>query len=208
MEEHPGVESCLSPDGKRLFFVRTFPGSEEFEHDIYVAVRTGDVWDLPQRLTETELGKRRISPSVARSGSLYFSGDYDQPGQKDIYCSRFENGRYMEPVNLGPAVNSDQHEEHVFVSADESFILFDSYRPNKNGRTDIYISFRLRDGKWTRARNLGPLINSEFSDWYPSLTPDGKYLLFARTKPGMKIDIYWADASMIKTLAVDNKKKE
>ena len=103
MEEHPGVESCLSPDGKCLFFVRTFPGSEEFEHDFYVAERKGDVWDLPKRLTETDLGKRRISPSLAQSGNLYFSGDYDSPGQKDIYCSRFENGRYLKPVNLGPA---------------------------------------------------------------------------------------------------------
>jgi len=197
LEGYHGVESCMSPDGNQLFYVWYDSESEDFLHNIYVIERIGKKWGVPHKLTKTDLGSRRISPSVARSGNLYFSGDFDEPGQKDIYCSRLINGEYSTPQNLGLSVNSTYHEEHVSVSPDEKYLLFDSYRPNEYGKSDIYVSYRMKDGTWSEARNLGPTVNSEHYDWYPIATPDGKYIIFSRTLPSIKINLYWVDTKII-----------
>jgi Tol biopolymer transport system component len=195
-----GVESCMSFDGNQLFFVWYDPESGNFQHDIYVIERIGKKWGVPHQLTKTNLGSRRISPSVARNGNLYFSGDFNKAGQKDIYCSRLINGKYSTPQNLGSSVNSTYHEEHVFISPGEHYLLFDSYRPSEYGEPDIYVSYRMKDGTWSEAQNLGPSVNSEYGDWYPKTTPDGKYIIFSRTFPSIKIDLYWVDAKIIKDL--------
>lgn len=180
MDEFPGSESCISPDGEYFFYVRVNKIQETFEQDIYKVVKTEHGWNGLTRLTDIDLGNRRISPSVASNGNLYFSGDYDKPGQKDIYVSEFINGNYSLPINLGEEVNSEFDESHVFVAPDERYILFDSHRPNENGKTDIYISVKTNVGLWSKALNIGPPVNSEYSDWYPTVTPDGKYLMFSR----------------------------
>ncbi len=197
IEEFPGGESCFSPDGKKFYYVWVDTLSKEFAHDIFVVEIGKKGWGIPHQLTKTDLGTRRMSPSVARNGNLYFSGNFDEPGQKDIYCAKLINEKYSEPQNLGKTVNSEYHEEHVFVSPDESYILFDSYRPSKYGRSDIYVSYKMGDGSWSEAQNLGTAVNSEHYDWYPSVTPDGRYIIFSRTLPSGKIDLYWVNAKII-----------
>jgi hypothetical protein len=194
------VESCMSPDGNQLFYVWYDSESEDFVHDIYVIERIGKKWGVPHQLTETDLGSRRISPSVVRSGDLYFSGDFDEPGQKDIYCSRLIKGKYSAPQNLGLSVNSTYHEEHVYVSPDEKYMLFDSSRPSEYGNSGIYVSYRMKNGTWSEAQNLGWTVNSEHWDWYPIATPDGKFIIFSRTLPSNKIDLYWVNAKIIEEL--------
>jgi hypothetical protein len=204
MEAFPGAESCFPTGGEKFFYVYFDSESEELKHDIYVVEKSETGWGVPYPLTRTELGARRISPSVASNGNLYFSGDFDRPGQKDIYCSRLIDGVYATPQNLGPPVNSEYHEEHVYVSPDERYILFDSYRPSVYGKSDIYVSYRMKDSTWSEAQNLGPAINSEHYDWYPIVTPDGKYLIFSRTLPSVGIDLYWVDTKIIEVLKLDD----
>ena len=66
----------------------------------------------------------------------------------------------------------------------------------------MYISYRQKDGTWGPAINMGDKINSDKDDFYASVTPDGKYILFNRTMDGKgdNIDIYWVDAKIIETL--------
>ncbi|OGU61389.1 MAG: hypothetical protein A2V66_16065 [Ignavibacteria bacterium RBG_13_36_8] len=199
MDKFRGTESCLSPDGNYFYYVWVNKTAETVEHDIYIIGRTEHGWNTPERLTDVDLGGRRISPSVASNGNLYFSGDFNNPGQKDIYFSECINGRYSSPVNLGEKVNSEYHESHVYVSPDESYLLFDSQRPGGNGKTDIYISIKTKDGEWSEAINVGSPVNSKYSDWYPTVTPDGKYLMFSRNID-KEADIMWVDAKIIEEL--------
>jgi hypothetical protein len=62
----------------------------------------------------------------------------DRPGgigRADIYLSRFENGRWSEPMNLGAAVNSESSEYGAMLSPDGRFLFFTSSR---TGMEDIY----------------------------------------------------------------------
>jgi hypothetical protein len=194
VDEFPGSESCFSPDGKKFFYVHFYEQNGKYFDQFFTVNRTENGWSTPQSLNITNHGDRQISPSVSKNYNLYFSGNLNTPEDKDIFVSYYENGEYSSPINLGESVNSEFYEEHVFVSPEEDYIIFDSYRPGGFGGSDLYISFRNSDGSWSNAQNLGATINSEFYDWYPNITPDGKYLIFARTING-KIDLYWCEAT-------------
>ena len=205
MKKYPGAESCFSPDGSRFFYVWADQVGEKFMHDIYVVDAGDSIWSEPHPLTDTDLGERRISPSVSANFNIYYSGNVGKPDDKDIFVSQYGDPGYNLPQNLGEHINSDYYEEHVFIAPNESYILFDSYRPGGFGGSDIYISFRKSDASWSKAINLGTPINTEHFDWYPKITPDGKYLIFSRTIDG-KIDMYWCSAKLIEKLRNDNLK--
>ncbi|MCP4725133.1 MAG: hypothetical protein GY863_08860 [bacterium] len=197
-------ESCISPDGRKLVFMSFRPSLDNYkvlrDYDFWISEYTGNEWQEPSLLAENiDLGPRRVSPSLSLNGNLYFSGDRDEPGQKDIYLSRFINGNYTVPENLGPTVNSESDDSHVYIAPDESYILFDSHRPGEFEKTNIYISFKSENGNWSKAVILNETINSEYSDWYPTVTPDGKYILFSQNK-GNSVDIYWGKADIIEQL--------
>ena len=41
---------------------------------------------------------------------------------------------------------------------------------------DLYISFRRADGTWEAARNLGPPVNTDRTEFCPVVSLDGRYL--------------------------------
>lgn len=101
-----------------------------------------------------------------------------------------------EKINTGKSF-------HPFIAPDESYLLFDSERESGYGDSDIYISFRLKDGSWGVPINLGDKINTEAWEACASVTPDGKYLFFNRNMiPGSyeNVDIFWVDAQIIEIL--------
>ena len=50
----------------------------------------------------------------------------------------------------------------------------------KIANSDLYISFRQKDGSWGPAINMGDKVNSDKWEAYASVTSDGKYILFNR----------------------------
>lgn len=53
------------------------------------------------------------------------------------------------------------------------------------GLCDIYTSIR-QDGSWSKPVNLGPPINSMYSEKHPSISADGRVLYFTSSRPGGK----------------------
>ncbi len=203
-------QPCFFADGKRLIFVSGRPEPNKTEdgehHNFWVVDYDGSGWGKPYLLDpDINLGERRVCPSVSKNGNLYFSGNYKKPGDKDIFLSRLVNGKYTEPENLGSSINTNYYEQHVFIAQDESYILFDSYRPAGYEKSNIYISYRKEDNSWTEAKILSEAVNSEQYDWYPVVTPDEKYILFTRTGYG-EMDIYWVSVKIFEKLKPDNLK--
>ena len=101
-------------------------------------------------------------------------------------------------------INTGKWNAHPFIAPDESYIIWDGERVDGYGEADLFISFRRKDGSWGAAINLGDTINTEFEDAYGSVTPDGKYFMFHRSRSldggGNKADIYWVDAKLIMSL--------
>lgn len=201
---HSDADPFISPDGRQLFFPSDRPleegGAAADGYNIWFMDRSGPGWTDPLPLGPeiNRPGGLEIYPSLTRDGTLYFSSDRQGGrGSGDIYRSRRINGSYAHPENLGQAVNTPSREFDAFIAPDERCLVFSSDRRGDGfGKSDLYISFRKGEEKWTQAVNMGPLFNSRQSEFTPIVTPDGRYFFFTSTKLG-QADIYWVDAAVL-----------
>jgi outer membrane protein OmpA-like peptidoglycan-associated protein len=101
-------------------------------------------------------------------------------GGYDIYITTKESGSWIEPVNLGPEINSPYDEETPFLSNSKNLLYFSSNRQESIGGYDIYFaSYGIERGKWTRAENIGMPISSPGNDKYYRLSDDGRSAIFS-----------------------------
>ena len=205
----------ISPDGNGLFFIsigRTLPGKNvpTKRNYIWYAERMNIGWSEPQ-LLDYPGNKGGVYPVVTNNGTLYFSARLEENfGKADIYRSRYVNGNYSEPENLGPVINSPYSESDTYIAPDESFMIITCWdRPENIGGTksDFYISFRKKDDSWTTPQNMGNRINTRYIEFCPILSPDGKYFFFSSDRNDEnECDIYWVDAKIIEALKPKNLK--
>jgi Tol biopolymer transport system component len=194
-------DPLFSFDGRRLYFISTRPkkdraGSRDW--DIWYVEKTDTGWSEPINIgppVNSEVDEYYVS--LTQDGTIYFASNRAGGlGSFDIYRSRFVDGQYMKPENLGDSINTRHLEHDPFIAPDESYLLFTSVdRPEGFGTGDLYISSRKKDGTWTKSKNLGKAFNSSGYDFCPIVSPDGKYFFFTR-----KGDIYWASMAAIQEL--------
>lgn len=187
-------EPFVTPDGGKLYYgsMRPLPDGRTLPLGaIWVVARGADGWADPQPL-ELSGTTPMMYVTASNDGTLYFTGGDDLV---TIWKSELVEGVYMEPVELGPEINGDQA-AHPYVAPDGSYIIFDSWRRGGQGHSDLYVSFRQEDGTWTEAVNLGPAINTAREEICASVSPDGRFLFFARFV-GAGADIYWVDIGVI-----------
>jgi hypothetical protein len=147
-------DPVLSPDGEKLLFVSDRPvdGVDQHNYDMWICRRDGNKWSEPKNLGAPINGPHgEFFASMARNGNLYFTvarGDNDP--EIDIFFSKFVDGKYTAPVNLGPAINRKGIVNiEAFVSPDERFLLIGAFgRSDSVGSSDIYVSYNL-NGKWS-----------------------------------------------------------
>ncbi len=175
----------------QLYFSGREPGADI--SSLYVADKSDTGWGTPVKIEFADGNEHNRSlgyPSVARSGNLYvqvnMGGDEnDGSGNADIYLSTYTNGSYSALKKMGTEINTQWHECHPYVAADESYLIYNSasYPEGEGmGSCDLYISFRNADGTWRSAVNMGSTVNSKYSEGRPSGSWDGKYLFFASTR--------------------------
>ena len=180
--QYADFDPFISPDGSKLFFSsnRLGPGKTKNDFDNWMVEKTPSGWSDPTNLgPEVNTQSQEYYPSVSANGTLYFSSNREGgKGSGDIYRSRFVNGKYSKPENLGDSINAKYFEGDPYIAPDESFLIFVSYnRPEGLGDGDLYISLN-RNGNWTAAKNLGTVINSSALDFCPNMSPDKKYFFF------------------------------
>lgn len=96
-----------------------------------------------------------------------------------------EYSGWSAPVNLGPVVNSPFSDQGPAVSKNGLSLYFTSTRPGGFGGFDIWVSQRASlDDPWGLPINLGPTINTGFSEAVPALSRDGHLLFFNSNRPG------------------------
>ena len=199
----------LAPDDKTVFVASGRPLKKgkvpPKDHSIWMSERIDKGWTEPQLLPfPVNSGQHDSYPSVSEEKTLYFfSRRKGGCGQGDIYRSKIADGQYRAVENIGSPINTEYHEVDPFIAPDESYLIFCSDKPGGYGKTDIYITFRNKKGRWSQPVNMGEKINSSFQEYIPNVTPDGKYFFFTTNKTGNR-DIYWVDAKIIDALKLED----
>jgi ankyrin repeat protein len=194
-----------SPDGRKLYFVSNRPlvkGGPGGKENIWVMERQGAGWADPQPLPPViNAMNLHWQVSVDSRGNLYF-GAREEGGQsfglQDIFWSKFENGTYTKPENLGAVINGPGFEHSPFIAPDGSYLIFSKFDPQA-GVDSLFLSFRKPDGTWSRSRELNSVMRYRNRSMCPWVTPDGKYLFFAGIVAGENMP-FWVEAGFIEDL--------
>lgn len=136
------------------------------------------------------------SPTVSGDETeLIFTSGRD--GQQDLFVSTrpSQQDTWREPVNLGPLVNDSISDDFSpRLSNDGTVLYFGSFdRREGFGKGDMYVATRAsRQHPWGHATNLGPRLNTEEFEAFPTPTADGNTLYFNRstTFDSQNSDIY------------------
>ncbi len=168
----------LRADSTNQFFVDI--DNQEFREDIYVSYKDiNGNWMAPELLNiNTDSHAATISTSPDGQ-ELYIYYDFSGDGQ--IWKSELIGETWSDPVKLGSDINTEHWETHITISTDGRELYFVSDRPGGEGNRDIYRCVKLPNDEWSKALNIGPVINTEYDEDSPFLSADGKTLYFGST---------------------------
>ena len=152
-----------------------------YYEDIFESHRVDGKWQ-----PATNIGPPINSPYHDSNLALNADGTqlylYKSQNGGDIFLSeKNAAGAWSDPVPLNENINSSYSENSVSISPDGTTLFFSSDRPITPGKTDldIYYSKLDKKGHWGQAKNIGPVINTEYDEDGPFIDYDGKTLYFS-----------------------------
>jgi outer membrane protein OmpA-like peptidoglycan-associated protein len=134
-------QPTISSDGSMIIFTSDREGGYG-RSDLYITTknRFGD-WSPPVNLGPViNTPFRDASPYLSPDGrTLYFSSaGHPGFGDADIFKTTLENGKWTEPVNLGPPLNSSGTDEYFSIGGSGEVGYFASNREGGSGDLDLY----------------------------------------------------------------------
>lgn len=195
--EWPEYSAVLSGDERTIIYTTRRPSSTggiknengQYFEDIVVAYRDdNDNWTKPVSLGSNvnSIG-HEASINLTPDGQtlIVFKNDEGKSpqGNGNIYYTTFDGKSWSPLQEFGEDVNSEYWESHACLSADGNVLFFSSERPGGYGGKDIYRCVKLPNGKWSKALNMGNVINSEYDEDGGFIHPDGKTFYFASNGP-------------------------
>jgi hypothetical protein len=186
----------FSPDGNKLFFSSTRPGGIGAK-DIWYVDRSEHGWSKPVNVGKpyNSTGNNDWTPVFTAKGHAYKMGwvENEKPLRYTYSKGHFSNPR---PVIIHP----DFHPWwSIYVSPDERYLIFSGYNYSQGfGNLDLYICFKTKKGKWGYPINMGNTVNSELTERFPVISPDGKYMFFVRHTRTQ--DFYWVSTAFFADL--------
>lgn len=179
------LEPAFSPDGKKLYFAsnRPLPGTATKDYNLWVLSKENGKWSNPVPLPEpVNSTADEFYPSVAKSGSIYFTRIVKEKGEDIVYC-KWNNNVFEPAISLPDVINTSGDEFNAFIDPDEQFVIYTGYkRKDAFGTGDLYISKKNEQGEWTASVNLGNTINGTGLTYCPYISPDKKYFFFSSSR--------------------------
>lgn len=170
----------ITRSGQLVYTMRDQLGRSD--EDLVTTTWIGNRWTKPMPLSiNINTDRNEGAASISADGKTLVFTSCNRPdniGSCDLYISNLGNGGWTSPELLGAEVNSKEWDSQPSLSADGKKLFFVSKRGEGVGKDDIWLS-ELIDGKWQRAKNLGPIINTPEDDSAPFIYVDGETLIFA-----------------------------
>lgn len=97
--------------------------------------------------------------------------------------------------NMGDSINSEYPDYSPILSADERILMFTHRGKESSGGElnktadgeyfeDVFVSYQDAKGIWTKAKSIGPFVNSQQHEATVSISPDGQTLIIYKDDGG------------------------
>ncbi|WP_422861413.1 TolB family protein [Flagellimonas sp. W118] len=170
------IDPSFSPDGTAILFNSQI--SEDEGYDVFILKKTDAGWTKPSRLAATiNTERHEFYATMSLNKNIYFTRRMES---NDIYVSHWSKDGYKKAVPLEGGINTDSSDSNPYISPKEDFLIFISSREGGFGNADLYVSFR-KNNKWSQPMNLGNRINTEVSEFCPTIDLKNKRFFFSRT---------------------------
>lgn len=169
----------ITLDGRQLVYTRRV---NNFNEDFFGAETTGNNWSSSKGLAgNINTNMNEGAQNISQDGQwLIFTGcNFPEGfGSCDLYISYLTPDGWSAPENLGRTINTDAWESAPSLSPDKRDLYFSSNRAGGYGNSDIYVTHRLANGRWTEPENLGPEVNTAGNESCPFIHSDNQTLYF------------------------------
>ncbi|PTX61456.1 WD40 repeat protein [Kordia periserrulae] len=198
---------AITPDGKHVYFASTRPipnreSEGDFDMNIWVTNLEKDSWKTTKPL-DSIINKVQIDgekwPSSNESSlytqdgkTFYFSTMMRNTDAIGIYTTTLEKQQFTTPKRITGLFDKDSYwTSSPTLSPDGNYLLFNAYDVEGGfGGEDIYVSQKTANG-WSKALNLGGLINSKNEDAFPKFSRDGQYFFFVSNRKYKEKEDIW-----------------
>jgi WD40-like Beta Propeller Repeat len=186
------AEPSFTADGKTMYFncqVRPDRAGNDICVSRLVATLEDGKWTTPEVVAPGVISLNEtfdVEPLISPNGKTLYFMSINRPGglgEGDIWYSENVDGVWQSPKNLGPPFNTPFSDHCLMLTADGNEAFWTSTRPGGFGGNDIWTSRKV-NGVWQPATNLGPNVNSPYSDHHSLPSPDGKSLYVTSARPG------------------------
>jgi outer membrane protein OmpA-like peptidoglycan-associated protein len=196
----------ISADNRTLYFCR-----RTNQEDVFVTHRDGEGNWLP-----AEICRGLDSPNNEAPMTLSADGNemlLFKEGQL-LFTEKTAEGTWTNGRDISPNINAAKWQAESSFSADGKVLIFESRRRDdvlglqesassledyRSINIDLFISFKTGENKWSKAVNLGKIINTPFRERSPFLHPDTRTFYFCSEGRGGL-----GDMDLFKTTRLDS----
>ena len=176
----------ISQDGEWMVFTACYRPDGYGGCDLYISYKTPTGWTTGENMgRQINTDQWETQPCFSPDKrSLYFvSRRPGGLGGSDIYVSHLlKNGKWDNPINLGPNINTSGDEQCPFMHADNQTLYFTSPIWPGYGNDDLFISRKQPDGSWSKPENLGFPINTIDREGSLVIAADGVTAYYASNR--------------------------
>jgi len=198
---------CFDKTGNTIYFTRTVSEKgTDAKIGVFESTLVSGSWGRAVKISIGNDSLMAAHPSVSRDGEkIYFVSN--RPGGfggNDIWSAqRTGEGKWSQPQNLGPQINTAGNEIFPFIRENGELYFASDSHPGLGG-LDIFRATPLETNNW-KVENMGAPINSTGDDFAISFYPAEEKGLFTSNREGSRGDDIYSFILPPKSYSVEGK---
>jgi Tol biopolymer transport system component len=179
------MDPHVAPNGKTVYFTaprRRGARLTEPDGDLdtwTASLEKGDPSEATRVESLANSTEHESYPSITIDETLFFGIGQREGGA----LARREVAYFSKKVRTTPVklvLPDISNPGNPFITPNGRVLIVSATGKDERTRGDLYVVTRGGDGRWSTPRNLGREVNSDETEYCPSLSPDGRHLFFSR----------------------------
>lgn len=93
------------------------------------------------------------------------------------------NFSFPQPMHIY-GFNISSSDVNLTMSPGGHVVILSIERSDGKGQNDLYVSFYMKENVWSAPEHMGTVLNTEFQETTPHISPDKRFLYFSSNRPG------------------------